>query len=1117
LRDRDLIVGVLTTQAGFVTPAQVIAAAAGLSEAGSESLLTRLERIGALNQDRRALIEALVDRAITAQAGDTQAVNAALGFSPALQSTLGSAGAAASGANVALAVALEVPPERPGQYLRMKEVGRGSQSVVRAARDQIIGREVALKELSTVGDQAPDSDSARAARARFVREVRLIASLEHPGIVPIHDLARREDGTLFCAQKLIRGETLHAQMARTSSLADRLQLLRHVVDACQAVAYAHDNHIIHRDLKPSNVMVGEFGETVVVDWGLAKLREEKEDAVPLLTPASSSEPALSVAGVALGTPSYMSPEQARGEVAAIDERSDVFSLGAILYELLTGRAPFEGRTATEVLEKVRAGSFPPVLTLVPEAPAELAAIAERALRAEPSERYANGEALAKELSAYLAGGRVGAYRYGAWELLRKFASSHRTFVTGAAIAVAFLLVAATVEAIRLHRARLDLASAFLERAYGAERDADWSKAAGYFAAARAQHDTTEERWGLAVASERMPTRILSLQGPAGAFSDVGVLPDGRIVALGVAEGRIEVRDIESGATLWTHSSEPSFAGGFALQGLGLLSLRYLDHWEFRDGATGAMLASWPRGWGRPCEGRFPPPASVHEGQLLWRGDEGATRVLATDASTDELGGEGCVVSADGRQVAYLAKGWTTRLIEVEGGRELGRAKNDLGWRTAPIFTPHGLVIFQQGGLQVIGSRDGDFTIDLPQRESGSGGRTPSTGGWTVSADGNLVVTVSRVGTTQAMVVDLRNRTIRGVLHYPQGSPQFVFSLDSQRVYAVGFSNASVLKGWLLPEDEMPRQPRWWEVGINSRRGGSSLLLDSVTHRFEFYQPDAERLVASGVRGLGIVNVRSLVGDLPRVASIAPDSTAVVIHDLATDRVLWRQPCRGCSAIAVSDDGSRIAQLGADGIEVWDTRTPKLLFQETKRAPPSKTMSDLSGDGRRLAWTSGEKLFVHDLESQAELTVPLDGSILGIAFDGDGAKMMTVTNRSATLRESATGREIWSVANDVPDDAFCQWTPDGRAVLLRHGFRSTEVLDARSGERLARFQTFGPPVRPVLAEQYSSDLRIKAVVAWKTWGYRPVPPPDPTPADESLARTLQRTGLTLRGVELVPAP
>src|SRR5262249_28545205 len=182
---------------------------------------------------------------------------------------------------------------------------RGSQGVVRGAGDEIIGREVALKELLGGAGEPPDKVAYGTARARFLREVRLIASLEHPGIVAIHEIARRADGTLFCAEKLIRGETLRARFARARSLDDRLLLLRHVVDVCQAVAYAHDKGIIHRDLKPSNVMVGEFGETVVVDWGLAKRRDANEDAVPHAATAASREPALTMAGKALGTPAYM--------------------------------------------------------------------------------------------------------------------------------------------------------------------------------------------------------------------------------------------------------------------------------------------------------------------------------------------------------------------------------------------------------------------------------------------------------------------------------------------------------------------------------------------------------------------------------------------------------------------------------------------------------------------------------------------------------------------------------------------------------------------------------------------------------------------------------------------
>jgi WD40 repeat protein len=1023
---------------------------------------------------------------------------------PTEVTTLASAGAATTGPELASGLALDVPPERPGQYTRLNELGRGSQSVVRAARDQIVEREVALKELSRVAGEAPDGDAYRAARARFLREVRLIASLEHPGIVAIHELAQREDGTLFCAQKLIRGETLRARIARTSSLDERLLLLRHIVDACHAVAYAHDKRIIHRDLKPSNVMVGEYGETVVVDWGLAKRRDE-EDVVAMPGAARSQEPALTVAGIALGTPAYMSPEQARGELAAIDERSDVFSLGAILYELLTGRSPFEGETAEQVMVKVRAGSFPAVRALVPEAPAELAAIAERALRPLPAERYANGEALAKELSAYVSGGRVGAYRYGVWELLRKFASSHRALLSGAAIAVGAVVIAATVVAMRLHQARLDLASSFLERGYGAERDGDWASAAAYFAGARAQHDTREARWALAVASERITERIVSLTGPAESLTDVAALPDGRIISLGLASDRVEIRDVDSGKTLWTRSGD-SVLTGELLPG-GRLRLTHGDRWDFRDAATGDELTSWPRARGYPCPGPFPPPVVVLDGQLLRRDDGHEPRVLAPDAGAANI----CVVSDDGRQVAYQDTAGLLRLLAVEDGRELARRKSE---RFHGLhFTPHGLVIFRGARLDVLGGPDGDFIIDLPEARSGIGSSPPLFGGSAVSPDGELAAIGSREAPTRAVVVDLRSRSIRGILHYAPGWPRLAFSRDGQRVFAAGMDNASVLSGWRMPPVDMPSEPRWWSTGTLSRSGGTSLLWDDASGRFELQRPPGT-LAASGVCTLSFTT--RLVGDLSRAAFIASEST-VVIHDLETDRVLWQQPCRLCKDISVSDDGSRFAQVGADGLEVWDTRTQRRLFQETRRARPFTMQTVLSGDGRLLAWTFVDTLVVRDLDSEHELTVPLDGMVRGIRFGPDAAELIVVTTRSATLWAAATGQQIWSVANELPDMAVSHWSPDGRAIIVNHGWHSTQVFDAGTGERLAWFQTLSRPVSPVAAELYAADLRVKAVAAEKTWEIRSVPPPDEAPADDSLTRTLKRTGLAFRGVEVIAAP
>src|SRR5258705_6027676 len=342
-------------------------------------LLADLEQAGALTPARRELIEALA---------------ASMGAAEADSGTLGAEDTPPAAERAAPPdEGRRVPIEREGQYTRLDELGRGGQSVVWRALDEFVGREVALKELSARALTDPSESNAW---RRFLREARLTAQLDHPGIVAVHEVARRPDGTPFCAQKLIRGETLKARLARCQSLAQRLELLPHLIDTCQAVAYAHSRGVIHRDLKPSNIMIGAFGETVVLDWGLAKKRGEVDDpeaAIP------SSEPDLTVHGVALGTPAYMSPEQARGALPEIDERSDVFNLGAILYEVLTGRAPFAGATSRELMDQAIAGRISPVSAVCPEAPVEHAAVCVHALYPDPRDRYTNAELIDKHVTS----------------------------------------------------------------------------------------------------------------------------------------------------------------------------------------------------------------------------------------------------------------------------------------------------------------------------------------------------------------------------------------------------------------------------------------------------------------------------------------------------------------------------------------------------------------------------------------------------------------------------------------------------------------------------------------------------------------------------------------------
>jgi len=1004
-----------------------------------------------------------------------------------------------------------IPDERAGQYARIDELGRGGQSVVWRAIDVFVGREVALKELLVRPELAPSTEDTPV-RQRFLREARLTAQLDHPGIVAVHELARRPDGTLLCAQKLIRGETLKTRLAACETLADRLALVPHVIDACNAVAYAHSRGIVHRDLKPSNVMVGAFGETVVVDWGLAKKRGESEPEE--LDLGAAATPELTATGVVLGTPAYMSPEQARGAVSEIGERSDVFNLGAILYEVLTARRPFEGATVDEVIANVLRGELAPVRDVCAEVAPELAAVAERALSHHPEDRYPSALVLAKDLVAYRTGGRVGAYDYGSWELLRKFAARHRALLValaiGGAIALAALIGSRVLIARQLQRTRLQLASMFLERGYHEEREGDWSKAAASFAAARVQHDTREGQWSFAVARERITERILALQGPPESYVDVTVLADGRVLSLGHSLDRIEIRDAKTGVQLWQRTGEPILAAAFASSDV--VAVFHPGGWTFHAATTGRELSSWPSVSGFPCGGQYPIAAAIVDGNLM-RLDRGApAKTVASDVHPDRDFVRGCVVSPDGKLVAYMDITHALRLVSLDDGHELARRQAD--FLKGLLFSrSHGLVIFRQGSLDVVGAPEGDFTIELP--DVGFGKRpfvADPLGGMAVSPDGHLVALTSRLGTTEALVVDLRTRSIRGVLHYAAGAPRFAFSADGNEVFAAGMGNASLLGGWRLPPAEVLSKPRWWGTGRMFPGGAAALAWDD-SGRYELRKPP-DKPIARGVLPFGGT---VLLGDGPLAGFVARDASAVFLHDLQADRQLWRHECQVCRDISVGYDGSVFAFVDATGLEVWDTRANRQLFRESRRIRPFISQSAVSRDGHRVAWSQIDTVVVHDLGSGRESNLPLDGPIRQLQFSPDPERLLAITTRTITLWNTASGRAIWSRGDDEPTGAMSRWSIDRDALIVEHGYNATEVLDVRTGERLAWFEALSRTVTPIEAEVYSNDLRWKGVVGGTMWDFRPVPQPDDTPPEVGLAQTLERTGLELHGVELVAAP
>jgi serine/threonine-protein kinase len=308
---------------------------------------------------------------------------------------------------------MPAPSDRPSRVQLLGEIARGGMGVVLKGRDPDLGRELAVKVLLEQHLKRPDLVR------RFIEEAQIAGQLQHPGVVPVYELGAFADRRPYFAMKLIKGRTLAEILAvRASPLDDRPRLLWIFGQVAQTVAYAHARGVIHRDLKPSNVMVGGFGEVQVMDWGLAKVlsRDAVSDKPDTPRPApaaetvittgrSGSEVDASLAGSVLGTPAYMAPEQARGEVDRLDERCDVFALGAILCEVLTGQPPFVGRDLAEIQRRAARGDTAAALARLADSGAdpELINLASECLAPEPEDRPGNAAAVSDRLAAHLSG------------------------------------------------------------------------------------------------------------------------------------------------------------------------------------------------------------------------------------------------------------------------------------------------------------------------------------------------------------------------------------------------------------------------------------------------------------------------------------------------------------------------------------------------------------------------------------------------------------------------------------------------------------------------------------------------------------------------------------------
>lgn len=876
--------------------------------------------------------------------------------------------------------------EHPDRYRTKSEFGRGGIGRVLLAYDRHLGREVAIKELLTeFRPQAQDSESTTflTARDRFLREARITGQLEHPGVVPVYELGQHPDGSIYYTMKLVRGTTLTRRLQDASALRERLGLLPCFLAVCETMAYAHARGVIHRDLKPDNVMVGEFGETVVLDWGLARVLahpETESNQRPLDTGAASSGPHTQM-GELMGTLLYMSPEQTRGDLELIDKRSDVWSLGVILYQLLLGRLPFTGTGMAEILLKIQFARYVPPRQVDSRLPPELASIVAKCLQTDPRRRYPDARALADEIRQFQSGGIITAYAYHPGALLLRWIRRHRSIAAISGTA-AILLAAMGLWAhfnISRQRDRADaarqlaeqreiqvrqsLSEALSEKGLRAAREACWPEARIFFSGAQeiyarpsgwlylglerqqplrlrsvtelgthrgfciAAEVSPDERWAVSGGFDgevrlwnllaRRPERELFRAGDW--ISSIAFRPDGKYVAAGANDGTVVLLETGAFTTSWVTRLK--------------MKVRYL---KFSPGGTHLVCAGNVGEDGvvarlLSADGTSGPVRTLHQGRINSLGFSPDERLLAT-------------ASEDG----------TARIWHYPSWRPAARLPGTRGWLSAVAFSPDGREV-AVGGSEALVQLYETRTFQETGRLTGHQGE---------------IFSLSYQGPDQTLISASLDRTLR------------IWSLERRHCLLAltghlsgVFCGIPFARGEKILSASNDGGVRLWELAVQPRPG----------HRWML--PDGRLFL-----------IRHLIWVHDRVILAADREGRVALLDPGrnTCTILGRLP-EPVSVLACSGGRDRVAAAGRDGhVRVWDLVQQRELASGTVPRPSVGSLAFLADGTGLAAGTEGGAVLIWDLAA-GSWSVLQEEEGLPVLVVVNGPELLTIGGKTRLLR------------------------------------------------------------------------------------------------------------------------
>ena len=904
----------------------------------------------------------------------------------------------------------------PGHYEMGGEVARGGMGVVRRARDLRAQREVALKELLGGSEKL---------RVRFEREARITAQLQHPSIVPVYEVGQWPDGRPFYAMKLVGGRPLDDVVDEALDPDARLALVPRILPAVEAIAYAHEQGVIHRDLKPANVLLGEFGETVVIDWGIARFMDEPEEApTPEASDAAGDERAttgkrpsslgagrrsskLTVEGAVVGTPGYMPPEQAMGR--PVDARADVYALGALLYHALSGEPPYDGTDVQAILVELLTEPPVPLATRAPSAPSDLIGIVEKAMARDPADRYADARELARDLEAFTTGRLVGAYRYSSWELITRFVrrnpalTAALAILAASAVAFAVAIVAAQRESER-ERARAVEAE---QRALNQERVAHER-----LAQVHAQEAVRRLQRGDLLGAEVLAAGAL-LEQPANPASPHHALapalpPDVRAARLA------------GPAATWSAAR----------------ALRFASHERVLSAHT-----DWIYDTLASDDGRWLVTTGADRRAIIWDArDGGVHRELEGHTGTVFQ----AALDREGATLATSGYDGTVRLWSFPDGRPIRTLEHPTDRVYGVCFAHDGSLIAAglEGRVAVFDPASGAVTREL---------QLTSALPWRLDCARDAPVAVAGTSGSEAVVLDLGAGAVRHRLMHG-GSYVHCAILDpGGRVVTV--DKQGVLRRF---------DPISGAVLAQAQVGGACEALAG--------SPDG-RWLAIGWDEITVVDaatfrpVARLEGHRSIVVALSFDASGRRLYSGGEDRRVgsWAIPSARAGlalptptaaeidTIRVSPNGRRLASVGDDGVvRLWDLETGREALALEGHSAPIRGL--LWRDDAQLITSAMDlTLRTHDVgraETTSVVTLPHFGDELARGADlttlaigsGDGSVLLEAPERGERRVLEVFGERAWWVGFD----------PAGRRLAAASYDGSVALIDPRAGEVVNRW-------------------------------------------------------------------